>query len=102
MFPSKSESFVNTFPEIAVSSGVIIASFDAIGASFTAETVIPITPVSEPPCPSITVYEIVGTEPLYPATGVNVYEPSAFTIIVPTPGIVAVVPAGYITPLISN
>ncbi len=30
------------------------------------------------------------------------YEPSALTIIVPTPGIDAVVPALYVTPLITN
>ena len=32
----------------------------------------------------------------------NVYVPFAFTTIVPTPGIVAVVPALYVTPLIVN
>ena len=54
--PSGSESLVNTFPEIGVSSGVTrLSSFTAIGESFTAVTVIANVPVSVPPSPSLTV-----------------------------------------------
>ena len=53
--PSGSESFVNTLPETAVSSVVVLISFVAIGASFTAATTMSINPVSVPPFPSETV-----------------------------------------------
>ena len=71
-------------------------SSDAIGASFTAVTVIVNVPVSIPPSPSLTVYVIIGTVPFQLAFGVNVYVPFALTIIVPTAGIETLEPAGYV------
>ena len=94
--PSASVSLVKTLPETGVSSGVTTLSAIAFGTSFTAVTVTPKVPVLVPPLPSLTVYVIVGTVPFQFAFGVKVYEPSAFTTIVPIPGIVAVVPAGYV------
>ncbi len=55
LFPSRSESLVNTFPKTGMSSGVTTISFEANGASFTGLTVISKTPLSEPPLPSETV-----------------------------------------------
>ena len=93
--PSGSESFVKTFPEIGVSSGVTkLSSFTVIGESLTAVTVIANVPVSVPPSPSLMVYVITGTVPFQLAFGVKTYVPFALTTIVPTPGMVAVVPAG--------
>ena len=55
VFPSTSVSFVNTFPETGVSSGVVTLSVTAFGASLTAATVIDKVSVSIPPLPSLTV-----------------------------------------------
>ena len=63
VFPSKSVSFVRTFPETGVSSGVVCVSSDAKGASFVGLTTMSINPVSVPPLPSLTVYVISGTSP---------------------------------------
>ena len=71
-----------------------MSSFTAIGESLTAVTVIANVPVSVPPSPSLTVYVITGTVPFQLAFGVKTYVPFALTTIVPTPGMVAVVPAG--------
>ena len=50
-----------------------------------------------PPFPSETAYVITGTVPKYPALGVNVKLPFAFTMIEPTPAISTIVPAAYVT-----
>ena len=53
--PSKSVSFVNTFPVAGVSSEVVLISSVAKGASFIGLTTMSIKPVSVPPLPSLTV-----------------------------------------------
>ena len=63
VFPSKSVSFVRTFPVAGVSSCVVLISSVAIGASFVGLTTMSINPVSVPPLPSLTVYVISGTSP---------------------------------------
>jgi hypothetical protein len=74
-----------------VLTGSDLISFTTIGASFTAPTTIVKLPFVLAPCPSLTVYSTTGTIPLKLAVGVKVYVPFALTIIVPIPGIVAVV-----------
>ncbi len=71
-----------------------MSSFTVIGESFTGVTVIDKVPESVPPSPSLTIYEITGTDPFQFAFGVNVYDPLLLTTIKPTPGIVTVIPAG--------
>ena len=52
VFPSKSVSLVNTFPETGTSSGVVTMSSEAKGASLTAFTTMSNNPESVPPLPS--------------------------------------------------
>ena len=54
-------------------------------------------PLVTPPFPSETAYVMTGTVPKYPALGVNVKLPFAFTMIEPTPAISTIVPAAYVT-----
>ena len=61
---SASVSFVKILPVAGVSSLTVFVLSVAIGASFTAVTVMFNAPVSVPPFPSLTVYVIAGTLPL--------------------------------------
>ena len=60
---STSVSFVNTLPVAGVSSLTVFVSATGVGASFTAVTVIFKFEVAVV-VPSLTVYPIVGTDPL--------------------------------------
>ena len=89
-------SFARALPFTGVSSLTTSMSSVVNGASFTGVTVTANVPVFVPPFPSLTVYVIVGAVPFQFALGVNVYVPLVFTTTEPTPGIVAIVPAGYV------
>ena len=61
--PSTSVSLVNTLPVAGVSSGTVLVSGVATGASFTAVTVMSSGAVAVA-VPSVMVTVIVGTDPL--------------------------------------
>src|ERR1051325_11505376 len=68
--PSTSLSLTSTGMVTRVSSGVVAASFTAIGASLTAVTVTVISAVAVPPLPSLIVYPILAVPTKFVA-GVN-------------------------------
>ena len=87
--PSKSVSVPN--PKIrpfasttvkVTSSGVVPVSFTATGSSLIEVIVISNVAVSVS-APSVNVYVVCGTEPLYSGSGTKVNVPSAFNVIVP-------------------